>query len=49
MQVTMLLADKEITDLESLDAALLEILQLDQLRLDMEELRDSLLASLSES
>lgn len=42
----MLLADKEITDLETLDAALLEILQLDQLREDMEELRDSLVTGL---
>ncbi len=42
----MLLEDKQITDLESLDAALLEILQLDELRVDMEELRDSLVSEL---
>jgi hypothetical protein len=42
----MLLADKEISDLESLDAALLEILQLDELRVDMEEMRDSLVSGM---
>lgn len=42
----MLLSDKEITDLETLDAALLEILQLDQLRMDMEQLRDELVTGL---
>lgn len=42
----MLLSDKEITDLETLDAALLEILQLDQLRTDMEQLRDELVTGL---
>lgn len=42
----MLLADKEITDLESLDAALLEILQLDELRSDMEQMRDELVSGL---
>jgi Fe-S cluster biosynthesis and repair protein YggX len=44
--VTMLLADREIADLESLDAALLEILRLDELRADMEEMRDSLVSGL---
>jgi hypothetical protein len=42
----MLLADREIADLESLDAALLEILRLDELRADMEEMRDSLVSGL---
>lgn len=42
----MLLADKEITDLESLDAALLEILQLDELRSDMEQMREELVSGL---
>lgn len=46
--VCMLLADKdtEIADLDGLDNALLDILQLDQLRVDMESLRDELLMSL---
>jgi hypothetical protein len=42
----MLLSDKEITDLESLDAALLEILQLDELRSDMEQMREELVSGL---
>jgi len=47
--VSMLLADKEITDLDTLDAALLEILSLDQLREDMEGMRDEILAELMPS
>lgn len=47
--VTMLLADKEISDLDTLDAALLEILSLDQLRVDMEGMRDELLEGLMPS
>lgn len=39
----MLLSDKELNDLESLDECLLEILKLDQLRIDMEAARDDLL------
>ncbi len=42
----MILADKEITDLESLDESLLEILVLEQLRVDMELLRDQLIQGL---
>jgi hypothetical protein len=42
----MLLSDKEISDLDSLDVALLEILQLEQLQEDMEGLRDEILLSL---
>lgn len=42
----MILADKEITDLESLDESLLEILQLEQLRIDMELLRDQIIQGL---
>jgi hypothetical protein len=42
----MILSDKEITDLESLDESLLEILQLDQLRIDMELLRDQIIQGL---
>eukprot|EP01040_Poterioochromonas_malhamensis_P007297 gene7297-7873_t len=44
--VNMILADKEITDLESLDESLLEILVLEQLRVDMELLRDQLIQGL---
>jgi hypothetical protein len=42
----MILSDREITDLESLDESLLEILQLEQLRSDMEMLRDQIIQSL---
>ena len=42
----MILTDREITDLESLDESLLEILQLEQLRVDMEEMRDQLIQGL---
>ncbi len=42
----MILADKEIADLESLDESLLEILQLDQLRIDMELFRDQIIQGL---
>eukprot|EP00981_Chlorochromonas_danica_P015865 scaffold14717_cov168-Ochromonas_danica.AAC.12 len=44
--VTMFLADRQIADLDSLDASLLEILQLEDLRVDMEYLREEILASL---
>lgn len=43
----MLLSDRdEIEDIEGLDAALLEILSLEQLREDMEGLRDEIVLSL---
>lgn len=42
----MFLADRQIADLDSLDASLLEILQLEDLRVDMEYLREEILASL---
>jgi hypothetical protein len=44
--VNMMLQDKEVHDLESLDSALLEILQLDELRLDMEGMRDDIVQQL---
>ena len=37
------LSDKQIPDLETLDDVLLEVLQLEQLRLDMESIRDDLI------
>lgn len=43
----MLLSDRdEIEDIEGLDSALLEILSLEQLRQDMEGLRDEIVLSL---
>jgi hypothetical protein len=44
--VSLFLEDKDISTLETLDDALLEILQLDQLRVDMEALRDEIVQSL---
>lgn len=37
------LSDKQIPDLETLDDVLLEVLQLEQLRIDMEAIRDDLI------
>ena len=37
------LSDKQIPDLETMDDVLLEVLQLEQLRLDMESIRDDLI------
>jgi hypothetical protein len=45
----MLLSDKEIVDIDSLDLALLEILQLEQLRVDMDQMRDELVVGLMNS
>ncbi len=45
----MILSDREINDLEALDESLLEILQLEQLRYDMELLRDQIIQGLMPS
>ena len=37
------MSDKQIPDLETMDDVLLEVLQLEQLRLDMESIRDDLI------
>lgn len=44
--VSMLLNDKEITDLESLDLHLIEIMSLEELQQNMQELRNNILQSL---
>jgi hypothetical protein len=47
--VNIFLADKDISNLESLDEQLLAILRLDQLREDFEAIRDEMVAELLES
>ena len=42
----MLLSDREINDLDGLDASLVEILSLEQLIQDMEAIRDEIVLSL---
>jgi hypothetical protein len=37
------LSDKQIPDLETLDDVLMDVLQLEQLRIDMEAIRDDLI------